>query len=790
MTGSHFPGGDQPLDTPLAEGRMGWAPFVVRLAVVGALVFVGVAVTVDTGPEPMEVDARAGWERLDIDPTGPTSPSMPSVSDLGNPRAPTVPDDAPARPPRTDQPSAKESRATTTVSIEVPDPPAEDQTVARAIPEHFEAAAPPSAEPAWAKTTHVTDAGLVTTDLGCADGTSAAALDKFFRERSGPVIGHDYQHVYPLGGDRHLWVFQDTFLDHPGVADRLDQARFAHNTAMVQDGECFSLYHRGTALAPQSFEPGVGEEPLSRWFWPMGGELADGTLSVFWVEMLNVDQDLGPNDGLGWYPIRTWLGTYDAETLARLDFRLAPNSGVSPIYGYAVASDDKYSYLFGNSFDQNLYRQGGYANGPHSATAMWLARTPRGELDAAPEYRTADGWSDDSSAARPITQRYWAENPMQPRYLGGQWVAATKVDGYWGKELAIDVANEPWGPWTTVAQGPAEPRDGDSLMLTYHAYLMPWLSDGALVVSLSQNARLMLRDAWPHPARYRMRFVPAALIEPPPSPPTTTQPPKSTTTATTTTRPRPTTTTRPPRPTTTTTRPPTTTTTRPPRLTTTTTQLRPPAGTTTSTTTTVTTPTTPVTAPTTPVTAPTTPVTAPTTPTTPVTTPTTPVTTPTTPVTTPTTPATTPTTPVTDPPSTCPVQEGQTVWEILDTCLELSKARDYVEQAGLRDLLDDIEAPMTLLAPTNDAFEQLEQSPGGSELLADDEQLRDLMERHILQGRVRSGELFADEELETFGGDVLAVDLENETIEDATVEAPDLEEGNGVVHAIDLVLLP
>ena len=129
------------------------------------------------------------------------------------------------------------------------------------------------------------------------------------------------------------------------------------------------------------------------------------------------------------------------------------------------------------------------------------------------------------------------------------------------------------------------------------------------------------------------------------------------------------------------------------------------------------------------------------------------------------------------------------MWEILDTCLELSKARDYVEQAGLRDLLDDIEAPMTLLAPTNDAFEQLEQSPGGSELLADDEQLRDLMERHILQGRVRSGELFADEELETFGGDVLAVDLENETIEDATVEAPDLEEGNGVVHAIDLVLL-
>ena len=31
--------------------------------------------------------------------------------------------------------------------------------------------------------------------------------------RVGPVLGWDYQHVYPLGGDRYLWLFQDTFID-------------------------------------------------------------------------------------------------------------------------------------------------------------------------------------------------------------------------------------------------------------------------------------------------------------------------------------------------------------------------------------------------------------------------------------------------------------------------------------------------------------------------------------------------------------------------------------------------
>ena len=36
-------------------------------------------------------------------------------------------------------------------------------------------------------------------------------------------------------------------------------------------------------------------------------------------------------------------------------------------------------------------------------------------------------------------------------------------------------------------------------MNPYHAHLMPWLSNGSLVVSLSQNARDMYRDAWPQP---------------------------------------------------------------------------------------------------------------------------------------------------------------------------------------------------------------------------------------------------------------------------------------------------
>ena len=121
----------------------------------------------------------------------------------------------------------------------------------------------------------------------------------------------------------------------------------------------------------------------------------------------------------------------------------------------------------------------------------------------------------------PFLTRFHAENPMQPRFLGGHWVAVTKVDGYWADELAVDVAEQPWGPWTTVSRRALAPRGGDPLMNTYHAHLMPWLSDGSLVVAVSQNARDMLRDAWPHPERYRLQFLGAALVAPPRDPPET-----------------------------------------------------------------------------------------------------------------------------------------------------------------------------------------------------------------------------------------------------------------------------
>lgn len=464
-----------------------------------------------------------------------TAAATPPTTSRSVPTTRTTPIDVSAD---TTSPTTVEIPPETTLAPVAP-PPGPPQDVARTVPSATPAAPPPAAPaPPWASSIKTTSAGYISTDVGCASGTGAGALDAFFAARVGPLMGADYQHVVPLGGNRYAWFFQDAFIDPSGAATRLDQSFFAHNLLLIQDGKCFTMLHRGTAAKPTSFEPGNGENPLNKWFWPMGAETSGGQVKMFWAEMAKDPYEPGPGDGLGWHPARLWLATYDANTMKRLSFGAAPNSGVSPMYGYAVANDGNYSYLFGNTFEQNLVREGGFFGGQHSATAMYLARVPLGQLNATPEYRTGDNWSSNAGDARPFVQRYWAENPMQPRYIDGQWVAATKVDGYWGEQLVVEVANNPWGPWTTTEFRGLSPRGGDPLMNTYHAHLLPYRSgNGSLIVTVSQNARQMTADAFPYPHRYRLAVFTSNWSAPPadPTPSTTTTSTTSSTTTTTST---------------------------------------------------------------------------------------------------------------------------------------------------------------------------------------------------------------------------------------------------------------
>ena len=200
------------------------------------------------------------------------------------------------------------------------------------------------------------------------------------------------------------------------------------------------------------------------------------------------------------------MAVYDATTLQRLDFRPAPNSGVWPQYGFAVASDRRFTYLFGNSNMLNWGREGGFFSTPHSATRMYLARVRRGRLTPEPVYRTARGWSRDPDDAVPISDRFVAANTMQPRFIDGRWIAVTKVDEFVGEDVVSTSPTNRGDRGDGASLPDAPTRYPNEAMTTYQPILLPWPDpSGRLILVLSQN-----NQGWMHavvnPQIYRPAF--------------------------------------------------------------------------------------------------------------------------------------------------------------------------------------------------------------------------------------------------------------------------------------------
>lgn len=107
------------------------------------------------------------------------------------------------------------------------------------------------------------------------------------------------------------------------------------------------------------------------------------------------------------------------------------------------------------------------------------------------------------------------------------------------------------------------------------------------------------------------------------------------------------------------------------------------------------------------------------------------------------------------------------------------------------------EGPLTVFAPTNEAFAALLESLDltAEELLANQELLTQVLLYHVVDGTVLSGDVIAldGEDVETLLGETVAVSVVDGSVRlngDITVTAVDIIASNGVVHVINGVLLP
>ena len=112
--------------------------------------------------------------------------------------------------------------------------------------------------------------------------------------------------------------------------------------------------------------------------------------------------------------------------------------------------------------------------------------------------------------------------------------------------------------------------------------------------------------------------------------------------------------------------------------------------------------------------------------------------------------------------------------------------------AGLVDTLKG-EGPFTVFAPTDDAFAKLPAGTVESLLKAENlEQLKSILLYHVVDGKVMAADVIKLTSALTLEGTDVTIKIDGDKvyINDAQVIITDIETLNGVIHVIDMVLLP
>lgn len=138
------------------------------------------------------------------------------------------------------------------------------------------------------------------------------------------------------------------------------------------------------------------------------------------------------------------------------------------------------------------------------------------------------------------------------------------------------------------------------------------------------------------------------------------------------------------------------------------------------------------------------------------------------------------------------VSADGSIVEVASSAGSFNTLTQAVEAAGLAETLSQDGASYTVFAPTDEAFNQLPEGTLDQLLLPENQELlRQILTYHVVPQEVASSEIQPGEVNTVEGSPVnLQVDSGSVMVNDAMVTQPDIEASNGVIHAIDQVILP
>lgn len=339
-----------------------------------------------------------------------------------------------------------------------------------------------------------------------ATGTQWPEADALFH-KDPRWLGADAAFSIPLGEDRTLWIFGDTFVA-TSAANLRSQSEMVRNTIAVQTGmdptTATITFHwkQDADGSPASY---FAEDPDGAWYWPMQGFAADGRLYVFLARVTAT-----PGQGLGFEADGWRLVIVDNPTAAPADWRqqrITPPDTDGLVVGQAIVRD-------GASVLALAERE----PGDH---AGYLARFDLADLAAGDLSRIkwwdGTGWSADRAAARVVIEDAGPESSIHYDALHDRFIHI-RSDGFGASDIAFATAPAATGPWSAHQRFFHPPESDRPKPFVYAAKAHPELrgpdaGDHPLVVTYVSNtfdsfASLIADTTIYYPRFVRVRFEP------------------------------------------------------------------------------------------------------------------------------------------------------------------------------------------------------------------------------------------------------------------------------------------
>ena len=312
----------------------------------------------------------------------------------------------------------------------------------------------------------------------------------------------DVPQPHQLPDGRVLWLLNDSFVNATAPNGPITTAStFLHNVAIIQNGTCFETI-TGPSIGGQPTSFLSTGETATGWWWFRGGVIVGGQL----VLIVTRQTQTGP---IGWTvafaPSSTWVATYDWRTMRLVSLTPAGDPAVSPVYGFTVADDGVWTYLYGQADELRF---------PLGSTINTVARVPHGQLTAVPNYWDGSAWQADRARAVSVSTNGKWNHRMRVVFTGERWLAVAKEDEFFGTDALVLEAPAAEGPWVLVARVPAPARTTDGSTSTYDAMVAMAPIGDRIVLSWSNNA-FAHDDVAAAPSVYRPSFSELAL--PPPA---------------------------------------------------------------------------------------------------------------------------------------------------------------------------------------------------------------------------------------------------------------------------------